>query len=51
MPSGSKVALSTSARRDGDIGERTGSEASWSAPPEAAIFAARFERRSINPEI
>jgi len=47
MPKGSNVALRTSARRDGDIGDRTGSEASRAASPAEAVLLARFDRRSI----
>ncbi len=51
MPSGSKVAFRTSARLDGDMGERTAAEEVEAAPPGAGVVAWYFDRRSITSEI
>jgi hypothetical protein len=49
IPKGSKVAFSTSALLEGDIGDRTASRPSGADPLDT--FAAILDRRSIDPKI
>jgi hypothetical protein len=48
MPNGSKVALRTNARREGDIGDLTGTDTIKSP---VIVFASDFGRRIIRSEI